>query len=444
MKKRLIPLVMGLVLGTVTSGAYAESLMDVYQAAVKNDPTTLKAKANRDATYAAIGQSKASLLPSLSLSLSFNKNKNEDISDEGVRFTRDSESTSGRLSLSQSLYNANFWIQLDQAERRASQSDANYGNIQQTLIVRTVNAYFDVLKAMDDLEFAIAEKAAVERQLQQTNERYKVGLTAVTALREAQAQFDSAIASEIQAQNNVEVRREALREITGQYHGDIDILNKERFSATNPSPNNVEGWLTMAERSNLQLLASKISVDIAKKDIELAQAGHLPTLSLSASTSSGSSDSGNISGPTLDSSSIGLTFSMPLYKGGATSAGVERAQHSFVAASEDREATHRSVVRSVRSNYLDVMASIASIQAFEKSVVSAEHALRATELGHEVGTRTIVDVLNSTRNLFSAKRNLAGARYNYIKSVVALKQATGTLDEAAVQDINRGLTAASK
>ncbi|XOV80689.1 MAG: outer membrane channel protein TolC [Aestuariibacter sp.] len=433
MKKTLLSMLVGF---SMTSSAFAEDLYQIYQQALQNDPTTLRAQANKDAAYSGISLSQASLLPQISLSL------------QADRFNGDrhSDSNDMTLELRQSIFDWSNWKNMGRAELVASQADANYGLAKQDLILRTVNAYFDVLQAQDDLAFSQAEKRAIERQLEQTKQRFEVGLTAITDVHEAQAQFDNAVASEISAQNNVEINLEALREITGNYYSDISVLNTETFSASMPAPSDIGSWVSTAEDRNLQLLAAKIGVDISQEDIEIANTGHYPSVSLygrynSNDTTGASSDAAleTDNNERFNTSYVQLSVSVPIYQGGSVSAQVEQARHSFVATSEDRERVHRSVVRNVRSNYFDVTAAISRIKALNQAVVSAESALKATEAGFEVGTRTIVDVLNSTRNLYDAKRNLSRARYNYVLSVLGLKLAAGTLNEQDVIDINNGL-----
>lgn len=433
MKKTLLSMLVGF---SMTSSAFAEDLYQIYQQALQNDPTTLRSQANKDAAYSGINLNQARLLPQISLSLVADKTTG-DLSRE---------SNDIRVELRQSLFDWSNWKNLDRAEKVATQADANYGLAKQDLILRTVNAYFDVLQAQDDLAFSQAEKRAIERQLEQTKQRFEVGLTAITDVHEAQAQFDNAVASEISAQNNVEITLEALREITGHYYTEISPLNTDTFSASMPAPNDVNSWVKTAEDRNLQLLAAKIGVDISQDDITIANAGHYPSVSLygrynSNDTTGTASDAGleASNNERFNTSYVQVSLDVPIYQGGSTSAQAEQARHNFVATSEDRERVHRSVVRNVRSNYFDVTAAISRIKALNQAVVSAESALKATEAGFEVGTRTIVDVLNSTRNLYDAKRNLSRARYNYVLSVLGLKLAAGTLNEQDVVDINNGL-----
>ncbi|AWL11078.1 Outer membrane protein TolC [Saliniradius amylolyticus] len=445
MKRSLISLLVGI---SMTSPVLADDLHQVYQLALENDPVINKAKANRDAAQQGIDISRSALLPQISASADYSMATREepDFQPTGIEIiSSDADSTGWGVTLDLSIYDHSNWVELDRAEKVARQSDTQYASTVQDLILRTTTAYLNVLKAMDNLEFVQAEKNAIERQLEQTKQRFAVGLTAITDVHEAQANFDSTVAQEIRAENQVELRLEELRAITGKYHDQLSILDTETFDTARPNPDTPQGWLNKAEQQNLALLASKLAKDIAEDDIDSARAGHYPTLSLRASKSSSSSEI-EVGGqttdlPTTDSESIGLSLNVPIYSGGRTSALTERARHQYVMASEDLELTYRDTIRSVRSSYNDVIASISTIKALKQAVVSAESALKATEAGFEVGTRTIVDVLNSTRNLYNAKRNLAEARYNYILGTFQLKKAAGNLSEQDIIAINRGLEA---
>ncbi|WP_420892213.1 outer membrane channel protein TolC [Photobacterium swingsii] len=344
------------------------------------------------------------------------------------------------MTLSQSIYNRASWVNLDIAEKKARQSDASFAATQQGLILRVSQAYFDVLKAMDDLEFVRAEKAAVGRQLEQTKQRFEVGLSAITDVHDAQAQYDSVLADEILKENALTNSYEGLREITGQEHTDLNILDTARFSASRPQ-SKVLQLIQDAEKENLSLLTARISQDIARDSIALAESGHLPTLGFNAGYNyneldPSSSDNGKLT--------AGIRLDLPVYSGGKTSSEVKQAQFSYVSASEQLEGSYRSVVKDVRAFYNNINASIGALRAYQQSVISAQSALEATEAGFEVGTRTIVDVLDSTRRLYDANRQLANARYDYILSQLQLKQAVGSLNEQDVTDINAGLIKAKK
>ncbi|WP_206483741.1 outer membrane channel protein TolC [Thalassotalea sp. G2M2-11] len=454
MKKTITSLMVGFACATASTMTFAEDLLSVYQQAKANDPVVLKAQAQFNASQEGIEQARALLLPQLSASATLSaserdsQNFNADLGAFGSSITSKTDSTSYGANLNMQLYHHDTWLKLDNAKKLAHQSDINYQSAKQELIVRVTKAYFDVLSAKDDLAFANAEMKAIERQLEQTKQRYSVGLTAVTAVHEAQAQFDNAVTSVIRAENSVFNAEEALREITNVYPRNLNRLNTERFSASRPIPDSANEWQQTAEAKNLNLIAQKISVDVAKENINIARAGHYPTLDLNGSygkqksqsdfTTNGMTQSFPES-PYNDSQSISVTLRVPIYSGGAISSSVRQAQSNYVAASQDLARTHRSVVRNARNSYNTVIAAVSSIKALEQSVISAESALKATEAGFEVGTRTIVDVLDSTRNLYNAKRNLSSTRYNYIQSILTLKRAGGTISEKDIMSINQGL-----
>ncbi|MEP1552599.1 outer membrane channel protein TolC [Paraglaciecola sp.] len=437
---------------SISTSALADDLYQVYQMAIEKDPTVNRAQADKDEAFEGISVSRASLLPQISGAVGYT-----DSTSESFNFTTDASGASVvgivesdsqtlgiDLDLTLSLYNRQNWVALSRAEKVAQRSDINFALAKQDLIVRTTNAYLAILRAKDSLTFVQAEKRAIERQLEQTKQRFNVGLTAITDVHEAQANFDNTVAQEILAENVVELRLEEMREITGKYLNTVSVLNTESFSASRPTPTGVDNWLKIAEEKNLNLMVSNMTKEIANDDIASAKAGHYPTLSLGANYSRDDTKlNGSSNFPVRNSNYIALNLDVLIYSGGSTTALTAQARYRYVAASEDMELTYRSTVRSVRSAYNDVIASTSTIRALEQAVVSADSALKATEAGFDVGTRTIVDVLNSTRNLFDARRNLASARYDFISAILQLKRAAGELKEQDLIDINRGLTAES-
>ena len=450
MKKHLLSALIGL---SFAGQAAADNLKQVYELALLNDPTYLRAAANVDINKETARQALGDLLPQLSLSSSYNRNESEsafkfDTNSPFVLNERTSKSLTHRISLEQPLFRWDLWKALKIGNKQEAQAITDFELSKQDLLFRVANSYFDVLRQKDAAEFSKAELKAVERQLEQTKQRYQVGLTAITDVHEAQSQYDNAVARDIQANVDLINAKETLREITGQFHQELDVLNTDKFSTSKPQPEGADAWQTQAEERSLQLRSRRMGMEIAREQIGQAQAGHMPTLSLSGSYSKtkdkgeGATLTGEIIDPYpdyTDSNSVGITLSVPLYLGGNVSSRVRQAEASYVAASEDMHLAHRSVVRNTRSAYNNVVASISSIKALEQSVVSAGSALQSTEAGFEVGTRTIVDVLNGTRDLYNAKRNLANARYNYIINVLSLKQAAGVLSPQDLDDINAGL-----
>jgi len=448
MKKNILAALVSLSCALGSTVANAEDLLQVFEIATANDPTVLKAKAQADAQSYQSDRAMSALLPQIGLSMSYEKSDStyfQSIGDLSNQVKVESETDQFRrgISLSQTLFDLGAWNSLGIADKQALQASGQYDFAKQDLIVRVAEGYFNVLSAIDNLEFVQAEKRAIERQLEQTKQRYAVGLTAITDVHEAQAQFDNSVAQEIIANNAVETAREQLREITGKYHAKLDMLNTETFSTVKPSTPATD-LVKIAKDKNLNLQVSKITVDIAKEQIELAKAGHYPKLTLNASYGDSLTDS-ELNGtsfddqPRSDSTSVGLNFSVPLYSGGATVAATDQARAFYVAASQDFETDYRAVTRSVITSYNQVVSDIATYKALEQAVISAQSALKATEAGFEVGTRTIVDVLVSTQNLYNAKRNLADVRYRYVVSTLRLKQATGTLSREDLVGINQGL-----
>ncbi|MEZ8052306.1 outer membrane channel protein TolC [Vibrio atlanticus] len=435
--KKLLPLFISAAIGSLSSSAFADTLAEVYDQAKQNDPQLLRSAAKRDAAFEAVTSNRSDLLPQIDLRANYDINRGErsDVNN-------DSNQWGAGIYFSQELYKRSSWITLDTAEKTARQADSSYAAEQQALILRVATAYFEVLRAQDSLEFVRAEKAAVARQLEQTKQRFEVGLSAITDVHDAQAQYDGVLADEVLAENTLINNYEGLREITGQEHSNLNILDTDRFSASKSSESAV-ALVEQAQEKNLKLLASRIDQDIAKDNITLASSGHLPSLTLDGSYSL-ADQSSSPSDYDQDNLNVGLNLVVPLYTGGSTTSLTKQAEYNYVAASEDLEATYRSVVKDVRAFNNNISASIGALRAYEQSVVSAQSALEATEAGFDVGTRTIVDVLDSTRRLYDANKNLSDARYNYILSVLQLRQAVGTLSEQDIVDVNAGLKVASK
>ncbi|EHN69331.1 outer membrane channel protein TolC [Aliivibrio fischeri] len=430
--RKLLPLFIGMALGSFSSLAAADDLAQVYNQAKENDPQLLRAAATKDAAFEAVNSSQSSLLPQIDLTAGYNILR----SDED---RRDNDRLTAGINLSQELYQQSSWVSLDIAEKSARQADSAYAAEQQGVILRVAQAYFDVLRANDNLEFVRAEKAAVARQLEQTKQRFDVGLSAITDVHDAQAQYDSVLANEVLTENQLVNSYEDLRVITGQGHTQLSVLDTKRFSAS-PSEQTSDSLIEEAQEKNLSLLAARISADVAKDNISLASSGHMPSLTFDAgynyTDQSNSADDGS-----YGDINAGINLYIPLYTGGNTSSLTSQAEFQYVAASQELEATYRDVTKNVRAFNNNINASIGALKAYEQTVISAKSALEATEAGFDVGTRTIVDVLDSTRRLYDANRNLANARYDYIISVLQLKQAVGTLSEQDIMDINMGLKA---
>ena len=439
--KKLLPILIGLSLTGFSAMSQAENLLQVYQQARISNPDLRKSAADRDAAFEKINEARSPLLPQLGLGADYTYTS-------GFRDYKDQKSnvTSGSLQLTQVLFDMSKWRALTLQEKTAGIQDVTYQTDQQTLILNTATAYFKVLAAIDTLSYTEAQKQAIYRQLDQTTQRFNVGLVAITDVQNARSQYDAVLANEVTARNDLDNAVEELRQVTGNYYPELASLNVNGFKTNKPQA--VNALLKEAENRNLSLLQARLNQDLAREQIRQAQDGHLPTLSLSASSGisntsySGSKTHNNpqqYQDNDAGQNQIGLNFSLPLYQGGAVTSQVKQAQYNFVGASEQLESAHRSVVQTVRSSFNNVNASISSINAYKQAVVSAQSSLDAMEAGYSVGTRTIVDVLDATTTLYNAKQQLSNARYNYLINELNIKSALGTLNEQDLVALNNTL-----
>ncbi|WP_368876643.1 outer membrane channel protein TolC, partial [Proteus mirabilis] len=401
-----------------------------------------KSLAERNQAFEKINEARSPLLPQLGLGASIDYKS-------GYRDAKNTESNSlgANLTLTQTIFDMSLWRQLTMQEKTAGMSDVTYQTSQQQLILDTATAYFNVLRAIDSLSFIEAQKEQVYRQLDQTTQRFNVGLVAITDVQNARANYDSVLAQEVAGRNELDNALEKLRQVSGVYYINLASLNIARFSTTPPDA--IDKLLKDAEERNLSLLSARLGQDLARENIRLAQSGHLPTVNLNASTGvSNSHNHGSALPPETPAnsrnsyngqSSIGLSLSIPLYTGGRTSSQVEQAQYGFTSASEQLESVYRSIVQIARSSYNNISASISSIKAYQQVVVSAQSSLDATEAGYQVGTRTIVDVLNATTTLYDAKQKLSSARYDYLINQLNIQYARGTLNENDLIQLNNAL-----
>ncbi|KHN50064.1 outer membrane channel protein TolC [Pectobacterium fontis] len=438
--KKLLPLLIGLSLGGFSAMSQAENLLQVYQQAKNTNPDLRSAAATRDAAFEKINEARSPLLPQLGINAGYTYNKGYRDSN-GVN----SNEKSAALQLTQTLFDMSKWRALTLQEKQAGIEDVTYQTAQQNLMLNTATAYFNVLRAIDSLSYINAQKQAIYRQLDQTTQRFNVGLVAITDVQNARAQYDSVLANEVLARNTLDNALESLRQITGNVYPQLASLNIEHFSTQKPEA--VNNLLKEAESRNLNLLSARLSQDLAREQIRSAETGYMPTLDLTAST--GVSDTRYSGARTQNSNSfndsdagqhrVGINFTLPLYSGGATNSQVKQAQHSYVSASELLESAHRSVIQTVRSSFNNISASISSINAYKQAEVSAQSSLDATEAGYQVGTRTIVDVLDATTTLYNAKQQLSSARYDYLINQLNIKSAQGTLNENDLQALNASL-----
>jgi len=442
--------------------AQADSLLDIYNKAVTNDPAIREAQANMYATMEAKPQARADLLPQIDFSGGWQTNKSDGsrpVSILGVPTGQPFESATDTLNwsfnLNQTLFRWDQFASMGRADKEVSQAQLDFGAAQQELMVRVTETYFNVLAARDTLAAEKSAKEAIQRQLEQANRRYEVGLIAITDVQEAKAGFDEAVAAEIVAKRELANAREALREITGEYT-DVLATPAQEIPLIVPEPPIKEEWVRTAQEQNLALLSAKIGADITRDDVSVSRSGYLPTLDLTASY--GSRESSSVSEQTFPNpgtglldqntaafdtdqrdTTVGIQFSVPLFAGLGTTSDVKEAIYRHRAAKENFERVVRQTEREARDAYYGVESEISRVKALKQSRKSTEVALEATEAGYEVGTRTTVDVLDARRAVFLAQRNYARSRYDYIVNVVRLKQAAGILNPGDLAKINEWL-----
>lgn len=414
-------------LGLATS-APAEDLIQIYDLAVQSDPVLKEAEQILYSTREIKPQARSLLLPSFGLTAG-TQYQNDKTSSRGFLGRRDHRNdtyNSQRLtaSLTQSVYDRADWIRLDQSDDTIAQAGAEYSDSQIDLMVRTTTAYFDVLRAADLVRVQEAFQRANERQLEQSRQRFDVGLVAITDVNESQAAYDRSRADVITAKNDLNNQWEALRRIIGPVNVPLARLG-ERLPLTAPQPNDIDVWADTALKNNYGVIAAMEASQSAKKQIEIERSGHFPTLDLQAGYDL--ARTGAEFGTNRDTGFVAFNLSVPLYEGGLITSRTRQAGYDFRAAQDRLDQARRQVLNAVKDAFRGIVSSIGDVQARQAAVVSARSALESTQAGLEVGTRTQVDVLNSQQRLFQAEFDYLSSRYSYIINGVLLHQATSTL-----------------
>jgi len=423
--------------------AAAENLTRVYEDARGYDAQFGAAREALRAGLERVPQGRALLLPSLNLSANATRSRTRsDSKDETVQpsFERDIDSYGYALTFTQPLYRRQNWLQADEGEVQAKQAEFQFGQARQDLILRAAQAYFDVLAARDTLALVRAQKIAIAEQLAQAKRNFEVGTATITDTHEAQARYDLAVAQEISAQNDVEVRRRALQQLTGKAYGELQGLRPD-VKLSPPDPNDMQSWVDLAEKQSYSVLVQDAAAEIAGLEAKRTSAGHHPTLDLVASHNYTSQSASQISsaGSDINTSSVGLQFALPLYQGGAISSREREAAYNLERAKQELENARRTSALASRQAYLAVINGIAQVSALEQALVSSQSALQSNRLGYEVGVRINIDVLNAQQQVFSTRRDLAVARYNTITNFLKLKAAAGALREEDLAEVNRAL-----
>lgn len=414
--------------------AQAVGLLELYREAIINDPVYAAAKADRDATETLVTQSRGQLLPQAALNWSRVKNdQSVAVTTSAGIFGRDFGfySRNASLNLSMALFRPQLWASYSQSKSQVAQAAAIFRNAQQDLIVRLAQAYFDVALAEDNLTLAGEQKLAIAEQLKQAKRYFEAGIGTVTDINEAQARYDTIVAQEIAAENTLEIKIHAVEQVVGTLYPNLDRLG-QRLPLDLPEPQNIEPWLEFARGANPALKAREYALEVAQKDVYKNAAAHLPTVDLVGGRAQAIDPGYTTLNTETWNTTIGLQVSIPLFSGGTTQGRVNQAMALREKATFDLEAGVRAVNLATRQEFLNVVNGVAQVKALEQAVKSNEVALYSARKGLEAGMRTSFDVLNAQQLLFTAKRDLAQARYGYVMARLKLRAAAGQLAEEDV------------
>lgn len=460
---RLIVKYFGLILCGIafSSSSYGDDLYSILEMALANDPSLGQAEASYRANRETVIQSRANLLPSFGVGGSTSRLTSgltdtlyRDITDPvtglptTIKLADDHSFRPGinnhgwGVNLNQSIFNLANWYSFQSAKATDQAAAMNYAAQEQDLIMRVSAAYFDVLRAQDLRETNIQEEEAAQRSLDQTRQREAVGLVAITDVYDSQAAYDLARNTTILQDDFLRSRYEALEAITGEAHPEIDVL-RDDFPIIQVDGSLAE-WERQADNNNLAIAAAQFNVNASENNLKARRSDHLPTVSLSGNwghsvTAPIVNEGVVVAGGASDRTSLALTLSIPLYNGGAISSRRRAAEYNVIAAQESLVLTQRQLTQNIRNAYRRVNTDVLVIAQRQQSIRSAQSALDATELGAEVGTRNIVEVLLARENLFRALRLYADARYNYVIDSLVLKQVAGILTPQDVIELNAWL-----
>ncbi len=453
---------------SISSVTQAETLLEIYQQALKYDHEFKAAEAEYKAGMEDKNIGRAGLLPRVSVQgrWSDTSNERDGVEDQFVRddagqivtnsngdpvitsdvptgtSTTDTTSSGYSVELTQPLFDMSIWHSFKKGKLDSKVALSEYEAAKQALIIRTAEAYFNALEAVDALETARAEENALSHSLEQTRKRFEVGLTAITEVHEAQAAFDSATASRLLAEGQLSINYEALEVITGQSYYALSPLKKD-FPVVPPSPNDRKAWVNYAMENNFTLSAASLRSRSAHQSAKQQKAGHYPRLTGSWRYSDTNDSVSSVLNSDIDTTneSISLTLDIPIFAGGGTSAARRKAAQGYIQAKETFYKAQRDIVQQARSSHLNVLTNVATVKARQQAIVSSQSALDATQAGYEVGTRDLVNVLDAQRSLYAAQRNYYSTLYDYVLETLRLKEVAGMLKAEDVEALDKWLDA---
>jgi outer membrane protein len=420
--------------------AVANDLKGFYELALTRDTALQAARFERDALVEARPQAIAQWLPQISANAGAMRERAGFDSGPALGSTAidcASSSTSAAehcygtarslgLNLSQTLWSFQSFSQLKEANFQAAAAEASYQGAQQNILLRVAQAYFGILSATDQLATNVAERDAFSTLLNQAKSRQQTGVGPRSDVDQAQAFYDATEQSVIDARNALDDADLALAEIIGQRLERVAPL-REDIPLLAPEPASADDWVASARRDNFDVRTAQLKVEAASRDISVQRGKALPIISLTGSGSKITQDQVLGGNQTLDT--VGVSFNWPLFQGGTIASAVRQSRALFRQAQVNYDAIQRDTERQTRAAYRGVVTGIQRIGAARRAMQSGQRAVEAMRRNVEFGTGTEFELLDAQNNYYTAQRAYNQARYDYLTSVLTLKQQAGRLTE---------------
>lgn len=438
MKKTLLFCIITL---SLSSYVHATDLMDIYEQALENDTVFKNAYDTYMSSTEAVPQARSALYPQVGFSGQVGRNLQKVIAG-GLGVDQYYSNNLWQVTASQAVFNYQAWAKVAQAKASVKAAQATFNDAAQNLILRTAKAYFDVLFAKDTLDFAEAKKRANKRQYDQASQRFQVGLDAITSVYEAKAAYDQSIATVISARNNQVNQSENLRKLTNHVYEALSPLRDSKIPLISPEPNDVNQWIDTGLKQNYKLYAAKYNLEVSKENVKALSAGNWPVFSIqsnAAQTHNAVAGSSFFVPSRQTQANVALAMDFPIFQGGLVQSQTRQAQYNFQGSAEQMEQTYRDVVVNSRIAFNTITDGISKVKADRQTIISQQNSLESTEAQFEVGTRTMVDVVNAQQRLFEAQEQLARDQYDLINSILTLKYLAGTLNVNDIEQINSWL-----
>ena len=428
---------MSVLLGALFFGApaFSADLLQVYREALSNDQQYAVARAIAEAGREKEPQGLAGLLPTIGASANTVWNENQYSPTNAPSYSNNYNTNAYNVNLTQPIFRWQNYVQYGQSKLLVIQTEANFAQASQDLILRVAQAYFDALYASENLKAVRANKQAISQQLEQAKKNFEVGTATITDSQEAQSRFDLASAQEIAAINDLEVKRYALRVIVGKDSGELNRL-KTQAELKPPQPASLDKWVEAAGKDSFAVQAQQAAAEVAAKEVERVRAGHYPTLDAVANYGRSNTTLGLGNAQSIEAQNIGLQLNIPIFQGGYVNSKTREATANRNAAESALEGAKRTATLNAQQSYLGVVNGLAAIRALEAALVSSTSALESNKLGYEVGVRINIDVLNAENQVYVTQRDLAKVRFDTLLAQLKLKAAVGSLSEVDLEQIN--------